>query len=79
MINGACRNIVNDSSPGLFDNPIGSKLAQPRSNIAGWYTQVFGNFLCREAVGTASQDLKDAIGRFRHYNPLKVARLQEGY
>ena len=79
MINGTCRNIVSDSSPGLFDNPIGSELAQPRTNIADWYTQVFGNFLCREAVGAAPQGLEDAIRKFRHYNSLKLPPLQQGY
>jgi hypothetical protein len=73
MINGTCRNIVSDSSPGSFDNPIGSELAQPRTNIADWYTQVFGNFLCREAVGAAPQDLEDAIRKFRHYKFLESA------
>jgi hypothetical protein len=65
--------------PGPFDNPIGSELAQPRTNIADWYTQVFGNFLCREAVGAAPQDLEDAIRKFRHYNSLNLPPLQQGY
>jgi hypothetical protein len=79
MINGTCRNIVSDSAPSLFDNPIGSELAQPRADIAGCYAQAFGNFLCRETVGTAPQDLEDAIRKFRHYSSVNLAPLQQGH
>jgi hypothetical protein len=79
MINGTYRNIVSDSAPRLFDNPIGSELTQPRTDTAGCYTQALGNFLCREAVGTAPQDLVDAIRKFRHYNSLNLAPLQQGH
>ena len=74
MINGTCRTIVSNSALGIFDNPIGSELTQPRANIAGRYTQARGNFLCREAVGRAPQDLEDAILKFRHYVSLNLGR-----
>ena len=45
----------------LIINLMGSELAQPRTDIAGWYTRAFGNFLCREPVGAALQGLDDAI------------------
>jgi hypothetical protein len=74
MINGTCRTIVSNSAPGIFDNPIGCELTQPRANIAKRYTQALGNFLCREAVGRAPQDLEDAILKFRHYVSLNLGR-----
>ena len=77
MINGTCRTIVSNSALGIFDNPIGSELTQPRANIAGRYTQALGNFLCREAVGRAPQDLEDAILKFRHYISPNLGRFSK--
>jgi hypothetical protein len=77
MINGTCRTIVSNSALGIFDNPISSELTQPRANIAGRYTQALGNFLCREAVGRAPQDLEDAILKFRHHISPNLGRFSK--
>jgi hypothetical protein len=77
MINGTCRTIVSNSALGIFDNPIGSELTQPRANIAGRYTQARGNFLCREAVGRAPQDIEDTILKFRHYISPNLGRFSK--
>jgi hypothetical protein len=77
MIYGTCRTIVSNSALGIFDNPISSELTQPRANIAGRYTQALGNFLCREAVGRAPQDLEDAILKFRHHISPNLGRFSK--
>ena len=79
MINGTCRTIVSNSALGIFDNPIGSELTQPRANIAGRYTQALGNFLCREAVGRAPQDLEGCDPEVPSLYFPKSGPLQQGH
>jgi hypothetical protein len=66
-------NVVRAAATRLYDDPIGSELAQSRADIAGRRTQPAGDLVGRKAIGTTAQDLENAIRELRHLDFLNAS------